>query len=64
MAEFPALPLFTDAVIADCNHLTDEEFGAYMRILIVMWRSPGCKIPFADAWLMRRMGGDASKYNE
>ncbi len=55
MAEFPALPLFTDAVVADCNHLSDDEFGLYMRILILMWRSPECQIPAQADWLEKRL---------
>lgn len=54
MAQFPSLPLFTDAITADCHHLSDDEFGLYMRILIVMWRSPGCRIPAKAEWLERR----------
>jgi uncharacterized protein YdaU (DUF1376 family) len=56
MAEFPALPLYTDALLADCGHLSDTELGLYLRLLIQMWRSPsadGC-LPDDDAWLARR----------
>lgn len=38
MAELPILPLKTDALLADTTHMSAEEFGAYVRILIVMWR--------------------------
>lgn len=41
MAELPILPLKTDALIADTTHMTAEEFGAYMRLLIAMWRHGG-----------------------
>ncbi len=63
MADFPSLPLFTDAVTADCSHLTDEEFGRYMRILILMWRTPGCKIPDDPNWISKRMRVDALAYH-
>lgn len=63
MAEFPALPLFTDTLIADTAYLTDEEFGAYLRIMILQWRTAGCKLPADAAWHMRRLGIDESKYN-
>lgn len=56
MAQFPALPLFTDAIVADCHHLTDAEFGLYMRILITMWRAPECRIPAKAEWLEKRFG--------
>lgn len=62
MAEFPALPLFTDAVVADCYHLTDEEFGRYMRILILMWRTPQCRIPDDPNWISKRINCDAIAY--
>jgi uncharacterized protein YdaU (DUF1376 family) len=63
VAEFPALPLFTDSLIADTEHLTDEAFGAYMRLLIKMWRSPECRIPCADAQIIHMHRGDANKVN-
>lgn len=54
MAEFPALPLFTDALVADTDHLDDKEFGLYMRILIHMWRSPKCRLPADNSFLARK----------
>ena len=59
MAKYPALPLFTDALIADTHHLTDAEFGAYMRMLIYSWRRPDCDLPSDRkhlARIMRRNG--------
>jgi uncharacterized protein YdaU (DUF1376 family) len=38
MANLPILPLKTDALLADTGHLSAEEFGAYCRVLFVMWR--------------------------
>lgn len=55
MAEFPALPLWTDALVADTNHLGDDEFGRYMRLLILIWRSPECRIPNDKAWVEKRL---------
>lgn len=54
MAEFPALPLFTDAYLADTEHLSDNENGIYIRLLMIIWRSPNCKIPNDNDWLARR----------
>lgn len=56
MAEFPVLPLFTDALLADCGHLTNEEMGIYIRLLMLMWRSPACRIPNDWPWIERRLG--------
>lgn len=60
MAEFPALPLFTDAYIADTDHLSDQEHGLYIKLLIAMWRSPQCRLPDDDEWLARKFRRDAN----
>ena len=56
MAQFPYLPLFTDAWKADTDHLTGpigrQKRCLYLDLLVVMWRSPGCRVPNDDAWLM------------
>jgi uncharacterized protein YdaU (DUF1376 family) len=56
MAQFPALPLWTDALIGDTYQLTPAQFGAYLRLLIVQWRSKGCKLPVDDTYLGRAIG--------
>lgn len=48
MAEFPSMPLMTDAYIADTMHLTNEEHGIYLKFLIHAWRSPRCCLPKDD----------------
>lgn len=53
MAEFPALPLWTDALLGDTTHLSAEEFGVYMLLLIAAWRRPDCDLPDDDALLAR-----------
>lgn len=54
MAEFPALPLWTDAYLADTTHLSDAETGLYLKLLIFMWRAPKCRLPNDDEWLARK----------
>jgi uncharacterized protein YdaU (DUF1376 family) len=56
MAEFPALPLWTDAYLADTRHLTTAEHGAYLLLLIEAWRRPGCSLPDDDELLARLTG--------
>src|SRR5574343_1632377 len=63
MAEFPALPLFTDALLADTEHLENEEFGAYIRLLILIWRNANCQIPADPSWQMRRLRTNEQEYN-
>ena len=55
MAKFPHLPLFTDAYIADTIHLSHEEHGLYLMLLMTVWRSPECKIPNDMEWIKRRL---------
>lgn len=54
LAEFRALPFWTDAYLADTDHLTDAEHGRYLLILIALWRAPEQRIPNDDAWLARK----------
>lgn len=53
MAEYPALPLFTDAFISDTTHLSAAQTGGYLMLLIVAWRTPDCALPDDDALLAR-----------
>jgi len=48
MAEFPALPIFTDAFIADTLHLNALQTGAYFMLLMVAWRTKSCTLPDDD----------------
>jgi uncharacterized protein YdaU (DUF1376 family) len=64
VAQFPALPLFTDAIMADCYHLSDAEFGLYTRILMLMWRTPGCRIPNDQEWIAKRLGRDPLQFEQ
>lgn len=53
MAEFPALPLWTDAYLGDTTHLTTIEHGAYLLLLMTAWRSRDCCLPDDDKLLAR-----------
>lgn len=66
MAEFPALPLWTDALLGDTQHLSTAEFGAYMLLLIVAWRTPGCDLPDDDSYLARitRLGPNFNRHRD
>src|SRR6185436_1973101 len=56
MAQFPALMLWTDAWIADTKHLSRLERGTYHDLLVLMWRSPECRVPNDDGWLGKHLG--------
>ena len=53
MADYPALPIFTDALLGDTQHLTQAEFGAYLLMLIVAWRAQDCSLPNDPRYLAR-----------
>jgi uncharacterized protein YdaU (DUF1376 family) len=56
MAEFPALPIFTDAYLGDTRHLTTAQHGAYFLLLIIAWRTNDCSLPDDDTFLSRCVG--------
>jgi len=56
MAEFPALPLFTDAYLADTRHLSTEQHGAYLLLLMEAWRRPNTNLPDDDVLLAKLAG--------
>ena len=53
MAEFPALPLWTDAFLADTVHLNVAETGAYLLLLMASWRTEDGGLPNDDKALAR-----------
>lgn len=56
MADFPAMPLWTDAYLADTRHLSQAEHGAYLLLLMEAWRRPRCCLPDDDKLLARLSG--------
>jgi uncharacterized protein YdaU (DUF1376 family) len=55
MPQFPYLPLWTAPWVADTCHLAYAQRGLYHDLLVLMWRTPGCRVPNDDAWLARHL---------
>lgn len=61
MSKAPAMPFFVDAYLADTSHLTLEEHGAYVMLLMAMWRRDGT-IPDDDKDNARILGVSRRKW--
>lgn len=59
----PYMPLYVTDYEGDTAHLTIEEDGIYMRLLRLLWRTPGCTIPDDPDWVARRMRVDREYYD-
>jgi uncharacterized protein YdaU (DUF1376 family) len=64
MGGLPFLPLYVDDYEAATAHLSPLEDGIYMRLLRLLWRSPGCSIPDNQHWVMRHLRVDSAVYVE
>jgi len=60
----PAIPLFGDAYLADTRHLSLEEHGAYLQLLMIAWRSPNCALPDDDTRIARMLGITANRWSK
>lgn len=56
MSKAPFWPVATDALVADTMHLSTEEFGAYVKLMLAQWRSGGKPLPADDNRLARMAG--------
>ena len=53
MSQAPIWPVATDAFVADTNDLTAEETGAYLMLLMCLWRNNGKPLPLDHKKLAR-----------
>jgi len=63
MAELPIMPIATDALIADTTHMSAEEMGVYVRLLIAMWRHRA-QLPDKPRELARIGGVSLRRWNK
>lgn len=53
---FPAFMFWPERYWLDTYDLSDAEHGRYLRVLIVMWNAPRCRIPNDPAWIAAKTG--------
>jgi uncharacterized protein YdaU (DUF1376 family) len=58
------MPFATDAYLADTKHLTTEEHGAYVLLLITTWRNNGRPLPDDPMRLARIVGATEKRWAE
>jgi uncharacterized protein YdaU (DUF1376 family) len=58
----PYLPLFVADYELDTGHLSFEENGVYMRLLMLCWRTPECSIPNDPEWVSKRLRIDGETF--
>jgi uncharacterized protein YdaU (DUF1376 family) len=57
-----SIPIFGDAYLADTQHLTLEEHGAYFKLLLCAWRTSNCELPADDRRIATMLGISAGKW--
>jgi uncharacterized protein YdaU (DUF1376 family) len=64
MKKASALPLFGDAYLADTRHLSLEEHGAYLQLLLIAWRTEDCALPNDDKRIARMLGVTVKRWEK
>lgn len=53
---FPAFMFWPERYWLDTYDLSDAEHGRYLRVLILMWNTPNCRIPNDPEWIAAKTG--------
>lgn len=61
MSGLPALPLWIDAWVADTAHLSRVERGLYHDLLVLIWKTPECRVPNDLVWIGRKLRCDEAE---
>jgi uncharacterized protein YdaU (DUF1376 family) len=55
LSQLPILPVFIEPWLADTGHLDHLDRGIYMDLLMLMWRTPNCRVPDDIDWISRKL---------
>lgn len=58
------IPLFVDSYLADTTHLTTEQHGAYLLLMMAAWRSADCTLPHDERRLASFAGVPIAKWRK
>lgn len=58
------IPLFVDSYLADTTHLTTEQHGAYLLLLMAAWRTSDCSLPHDDERLASLAGVSTARWRK
>ena len=59
---FPYLPFYVADYHSKTHYLTLAEHGAYLKLLLLCWETPGCTIPNEREWIQRRLSCSDEEY--
>jgi len=59
--KLPFMPLYVDDLLIDTDHLTNEQMGAYVRLLCATWKRDGT-VPNDDQFLAHACHSSAQKW--
>ena len=64
MTDVPYMKLWIPDFLSKTRHLTIQERGAYLCLLMEAWITPGCSLPDDALWIRRHLGVSADEYAE
>ena len=64
MAEKPYMKFWVGDYLTKTHHLSVQEHGAYVRLLMEAWATPTCSLPDDPAWIKRRLHVTDDEFDE